>query len=351
MYALDAYDYELPPDLIAQVPASERDNSRLFVVERKREEDFRLGLFHDLPRFLREGDLLVVNDSRVVPARLFGKKATGGDVEVLVLPKDASEGDPFFRSCLIRASKRPRPGAGLSFEGGLGGEVKEVLGYGMTRIAFRGVEDLDAYLEERGAMPLPPYIKRRRGDPLGGLDRERYQTVFSRVAGSAAAPTAGLHFTGAMLQGLGALGIEVASVTLHVGYGTFQPVRATDIRAHRLHREFFRIPRETVEAICRTRKRGGRVVAVGTTVVRTLESAADLQGSLSPCEGETGLLITPGHAFKAVDALITNFHLPRSSLLFLVAAFAGYALTLKAYRRAVSERFRFFSYGDAMLIL
>ncbi len=351
-FDIENYNYDLPAELIAQVPEEKRDHSRLMRVDRsgKDLEDRR---FSDLPLLLRPGDLLVVNNTRVVPARLFGRKETGGRVELLVLPQaDAGEtSSRATRVCLFRSSKRPRPGSRLFFHGSVRARVEAVMGDGLVRVSFDADRPLDEVLEDIGRMPLPPYIKRDRHDRRSAMDRERYQTVFSGEKGAVAAPTAGLHFTRELAAGLERAGVGMAALTLHVGYGTFAPVREKDIRRHRLAPEFYRIPPETADAVARARAEGGRVVAVGTTVVRSLESAAGPDGNIHSSEGWTNLLVTPGYAFKAVDALITNFHLPRSSLLFLVAAFAGIDLVRKAYARAVRERYRFYSYGDAMLIL
>jgi S-adenosylmethionine:tRNA ribosyltransferase-isomerase len=239
----------------------------------------------------------------------------------------------------------------LSFGSNVSAEVREILKNGLVKISFRCKGPIDSLLEDRGHMPLPPYIKRGRESPYSRLDKERYQTVFSKTKGAVAAPTAGLHFAEGLIRRLKRAGISMAALTLHVGHGSFLPVRTRDIRKHELGEEAYRIPRETANAIEATRKKGGRVVAVGTTVVRALETAVDPNGSVSPGKGRTDLLVTPGFSFKAVDALITNFHLPKSSLLFLVSAFAGTALVKEAYNRAISKGYRFYSYGDAMLIL
>ncbi len=331
------FHFDLPPELIAQQPTAERPASRLLHLERAggglHDRQFR-----DLPALLRPGDLLVLNDTRVIPARLWGRKETGGRVEVLVeRPLDE-------RRVLahVRASKSPQPGTRLVFEQGVTAEVtgREA---DLFRLAFN--RPVMAVLEAQGHMPLPPYIEREDTE----RDAERYQTVYARHPGAVAAPTAGLHFDEALLDALAARGIEQARITLHVGAGTFQPVRVEDIREHRMHSEWLRVPQAVVEAVQRTRVRGGRVVAVGTTVVRSLETAAQ-GGELQPFEGETDIFITPGFRFRAVDALITNFHLPESTLLMLVSAFAGHETVMRAYRHAVAQRYRFFSYGDAMFI-
>ena len=350
-FDIEDYDYDLPPGSIAQVPVSERDHSRLFVVDRQK-KSFSDRHFYDLPELLRPGDLVVVNDTRVVPARLFGHKESGGRVEILVLEyPDPADEDPLTRLCMLKSSKRPTIGSLLYFDSGVSGQVKEVLENGLVRIVFGGGRSIDALLEEKGCMPLPPYIKREPDGAYAKLDKERYQTVYSKRKGAVAAPTAGLHFTEELMGKLEQSGISVSTLTLHVGYGTFRPVRTADIRDHVLGEESYRIEPETAETMEKTRKRGGRVVAVGTTVVRALETASDPDGCVAPGQGNTRLLITPGFSFSVVDALITNFHLPKSSLLFLVSAFAGLDLIKEAYGLAVEKGYRFYSYGDAMLIV
>jgi len=351
MFEIEDYSYELPEGSIAQVPASKRDTSRLLVVDRLK-RSFSDSTFRDLPHLLRQGDLLVVNDTRVVPARLLGRKESGGKAEILVLEHQGSTGDkPESRWCLLRSSKRSKEGTILLFGACLTGQVREVGDNGRVRIEFKGNLSIDSLIQEEGRMPLPPYIKRDKNSPFSRLDKERYQTIFSRKQGAVAAPTAGLHFTEALVERLEATGIPLVTLTLHVGYGTFQPVRTRDIRKHRLGKEPYSIDQRTAEAIKGTKEKGGRVVAVGTTVVRALETAAAPNGHMRPGEGETDLLITPGFSFKVVDALITNFHLPKSSLLFLVSAFAGLDLMNRAYGAAIEKGYRFYSYGDAMLIL
>lgn len=351
MYNIEVYDYYLPERLIAQTPTAERDESRLLVVERKAGliSDHR---FSDLPRLLNQGDLVVVNDTRVVPSRIFGRKESGGRVELLVLEHDGpGNRNPLTRWCLVKSSKRPRVGGYLLFEDNISGRVEEVKEDGLTRIHFSGMESLDLWLEKKGRMPLPPYIKRDPGKGQSVLDRERYQTVFALNRGAVAAPTAGLHFSGKLVARLGMAGISLTGLTLHVGHGTFRPVRTRDIRCHQLGQERYIIGPETAGAVNRARADRRRVIAVGTTVVRTLETVVGSDGSIREATGETNLLITPGYQFKAIDGLITNFHLPKSSLLFLVAAFLGLDLVKAAYRHAVEQEYRFYSYGDAMLIL
>lgn len=349
MYDIEDYSYDLREELIAQVPAPDREGSRLLFVDRKR-SSFSDHFFFDLPDLLKPGDLLVVNNTKVIPARLSGRKNSGGKVEILVLEhpvKDGPENDT--RLCLLKASKRPAKGSELIF-GDLRGRVDELGEGGLVRIRFRGARSVDDLIEEQGKMPLPPYIK-REDDRFFSLDRERYQTVFSREKGAVAAPTAGLHFSESALEKLRKKGVSIAEITLHVGHGTFRPVRVKDIRKHDLGSEAYSIEPDAAKAVNSARREGRRVIAVGTTVVRTLESAAQPAGRINAGQGKTGLLITPGFAFKLVDGIITNFHLPRSSLLFLVSAFAGKELVDRAYRRAVEKNYRFFSYGDAMLIV
>jgi len=342
----DDFSYELPPELIAQRPLAERTASRLLVLDGASGAliDRR---FTDLGALLRAGDLLVVNDTRVIPARLLARKPTGGQVEVLIeRPLDAERA-----LAHLRASKATRPGTLLEVldAAGMPGGALEVAGRDGELFEVRSPgEPLDALLERCGHVPLPPYLARADD----AADRERYQTVFARERGAVAAPTAGLHFDAATLAALQAQGVERASVTLHVGAGTFQPVRVDDLGQHRMHAERVTVPAAAVAAIARCRARGGRVVAVGTTVVRSLETAAleSGDGGLAPFAGDSRLFITPGFRFRVVDALVTNFHLPESTLIMLVAAFAGHGPTLAAYRHAVAERYRFFSYGDAMFV-
>jgi len=355
MLETEDYNYDLPQDLIAQVPAPQRDHSRLLAIDRS-SGSFSDHRFFDLSRLLLPGDLLVVNDTRVIPARLFGRKESGGRVEILVLdPSDSGlELDPRGadeRLCLLRASRRPRPGSLLSFASDVLGEIVRVHGNGLVTIRFKGGRRISSLLDDQGVIPLPPYIKRGQDAALQELDKDRYQTIYAATNGAVAAPTAGLHFTQDLFRRLRERGVSVVPLTLHVGYGTFRPVKVKDIRQHRLGYESYAIAPETAESIRAAKEGGGRVVAVGTTVVRALESAAALDGSVAPGKGKTDLLITPGFVFRVVDALITNFHLPKSSLLFLVSAFAGFELIKRTYAHAVEERYRFYSYGDAMLIV
>ncbi len=342
---LSDFDYDLPGELVAQEPVTPRDASRLLVLPAG-DGPWSDARFRELPAQLRPGDLLVFNDTRVFPARLTGRKESGGRCElVLIEPLEGAEGSRW--SALWGASKALRPGVNLRF-GELRAEVEARLGEGVVAVRFdRAGEALSAAVEREGTIPLPPYIKR----PPSPLDRERYQTIWARATGSAAAPTAGLHFTPALLAALTARGVERTAVTLHVGPSTFLPVRGEDLASHRMHEERYHVPAEAAEAVRACRSRGGRVVAVGTTAVRTLESTATLPGgALAVGPGRTSIFIRPGHRFAAVDALLTNFHLPRSTLLMLVCAFGGYERVMAAYRHAVAERYRFFSYGDAMLL-
>ena len=338
-FQAEDFDYELPSQLIAQHPLPERSASRLLLLDRSADActDHRIG---DLPNLLEARDLLVFNDTRVIPARLHARKPTGGQVEILI----ERLLDSHRALVMLRASKPPRAGSELQLELGTV-QVGERQGR-FWELHFPPTADLDQWLTDSGHVPLPPYIDRADGPQ----DRERYQTVYARKPGAVAAPTAGLHFDQALLDRLQARGIEQAFVTLHVGAGTFQPLRAADIRDHQMHPERVSVSAEVCERVARTRARGGRVVAVGTTSVRALESAA-AKGSLQPFEGETQLYLYPGRRFAVVDALLTNFHLPRSSLLLLVCAFAGQQRVLDGYRHAVAQGYRFYSYGDAMLIL
>ncbi len=337
------FDYPLPESLVAQEPLPERDASRLLVVPRDGGA-LEHRRFRELPDLLRPGDLVVANDSRVLPARLVGRKPSGGRCELLLV--EPLESPPGARWRALGQSSKPiRPGTRLAF-GTLEAEVEAAEGDGFFLVRFdRGGAELERALEREGQVPLPPYI-RRAPRPA---DRERYQTILASAPGSVAAPTAGLHLTEALLARLEARGVRRAAVTLHVGPGTFLPVRGDEVEGHRMHAERYHVPRETAEAFDACHSRGGRVVAVGTTTVRTLESAVE-GGRLRPGPGRTELFVRPGHAFRAVDVLVTNFHLPRSTLLMLVCAFGGTDRILRAYREAVTAGYRFFSYGDAMLV-
>ena len=329
------FDYELPPDRIAQVPLADRAAARLLVLQGGRLTDSAV---RDLPQWLRPGDLMVFNDSRVIHARLFGSKATGGRVEVLV-ERVIGEREVL---AMLRASKTPAAGSALSLDGDIRATV---LGRAGEFFHLRFDGDALELIERHGRLPLPPYIERAADT----VDESRYQTVYAREPGSVAAPTAGLHFDEPLLAALQAHGVELAWVTLHVGAGTFQPVRVDNLDEHVMHREWWVVPQATVDAVAATRARGGRVFAVGTTALRALESAA-ADGQLRAGSAETGLFIRPGYRFRVIDALMTNFHLPRSTLLMLVSALGGVDNMRAAYRHAVEQRYRFFSYGDAMLI-
>ncbi|MDQ6710724.1 MAG: tRNA preQ1(34) S-adenosylmethionine ribosyltransferase-isomerase QueA [Candidatus Dormibacteraeota bacterium] len=333
------FDYDLPVELIAQHPPAERDGARMLVLD-PRQDRTTHAMVRDLPDLLASGDLLVLNDTRVLPARLRGMREGGGEAEVLLLRPSGSDG---LWEALVRPGRRLGEGAEISFVGSRLMATIESKAGETAIVRFGGTDDPIAEVRRIGEMPTPPYIKERLEAT------ERYQTVFSKVEGSAAAPTAGLHFTEDLLARIAARGVEVATVTLHVGLDTFRPVRVEDPTQHRIHREWYQLGEETAEAIRRTRRRGGRVVAVGTTCVRVLETTADDTG-VSPGEGWTELLILPGHRFRTVDALLTNFHLPKSTLLMLVSAFAGRDRILAAYAEAVRQGYRFYSFGDCMFI-
>ena len=332
--------FDLPEELIAQTPLKQRDGSRLLLLD-KQTGAVEHRHFYELPEFLGEGDCLVLNDSRVLPARLLGSRFTGGSVE-LVLLRDLGEGR---WECLSRPGKKTRPGTELSFGGGeLTATVEDVIEGGNRIVRFHYEGIFLEVLERLGKMPLPPYIKEEL------QDSERYQTVYSRELGSAAAPTAGLHFTKELLDTIAKKGVKICYVTLHVGLGTFRPVKEEEIENHPKHSEFCMVPEETARIVAETKRNGGRVISVGTTSCRTLESFAREDGSLPVSSGWTDIFIYPGYRFKCVDALVTNFHLPESTLIMLVSALAGRENVLRAYETAVSERYRFFSFGDAMFI-
>ena len=338
------FDYYLPKELIAKFPVEPRDSARLLVLNRRTGE-LEHRIFKDIVDYLNPGDLLVVNDTKVIPARLFGKLETGGRVEVLLV----RQVEPDVWEVMARPARKLKEGKRVVFDEelsavvtGYGGEGKRFL-----RFELAGDRSFMDKLEEIGHVPLPPYIEREERPE----DREKYQTVFARREGAVAAPTAGLHFTEELLRRLENKGIIIKPVTLHVGPGTFKPVKVENVEDHRMDYETYSVPEETAKAIEETRKRGNRIVAVGTTVVRTLESAAGEDGTVKAGEGRTNLFIYPGYRFKVVDALITNFHLPRSTLIMLVSAFGGKERVLNAYREAVKKGYRFYSYGDAMLIV
>lgn len=339
---ISEFDYLLPQELIAQDPVRDRDSSRLMVVRLDR-EGFEHRRFADLCDYLKPGDALIVNDTKVIPARLMGfKETTGAQVEVLLL----KQLDDRRWEALVRPGKKARAGTRIIFKKDLlQCRVLDDTDYGgrVVEMDFEG--PFEEVLEEVGIMPLPPYIKK----PL--LDKDRYQTVYARLAGSAAAPTAGLHFTDELLARIREMGVAVAPVLLHVGLGTFRPVKVEDITTHRMHEEYYEVPEETAAVISGARERGGRVIAVGTTTTRCLESAAAERGVLCPGSGWTDIFIYPGYDFKVIDGMVTNFHLPKSTLLMMVSALAGRDKILAAYSEAVEMRYRFFSFGDAMLII
>lgn len=335
---LSDFDYVLPPDRIAQEPLARRDDCRLLVLDRASGALLHRR-FRDLPDLLHPGDLLVLNDTRVLPARLYGHKLSGGRVEILLTRRrDSSRWLAMTRPGL-------RDGQTIRLPNGLAAVVASIQADGQRILAFdRDGADLDAVLHQIGKMPVPPYVQRPIDNP------EEYQTVYAREEGSVAAPTAGLHFTPELLARLRDTGIHTTTLTLHVGPGTFRPVKVDDVSRHQMHPEWFRLSPESAEAINQSRSEGRRIVAIGTTVVRTLESLADDSGRVHPTEGDTSLFIVPGHRFRAVNAVVTNFHLPRSTLLLLVSAFAGRECILSAYAEAVATGYRFYSFGDAMLI-
>ena len=348
---LSDFDYELPENLVAQVPLPNRTDSRLLHLTSKGVSHEQ---FPDLLKHLHAGDLLMLNDTQVVKARLYGEKDSGGLAEVLlerVVATDANAGhDSTVTSrhalCQVRVSKALQPGRFLQFAE----HSVECVGRKGEFYLLKFPQPVFEFLEAYGELPLPPYIHRESGNAIGEFDETRYQTVFANNPGAVAAPTAGLHFSSELLAAAKDIGVEVAYVTLHVGAGTFQPVRVNDVAEHQMHREYYAISDDAVAAIEQTKQRGGRVVAVGTTVIRALESAAQSTGQVTSGGGETALFIRPGFEFKVVDALVTNFHLPKSTLLMLVCAFAGFEPMIASYKVAVSEGYRFFSYGDAMFI-
>lgn len=335
--------FDLPKELIAQEPCSPRDAARLLCLGRS-DGAISHCVFRDLPELLRPGDLLVVNDSKVLPARLIGRKEGGGAVCELLLLRQV-HGDVW--ECLARPGKRLHAGTRVAFgDGTLTAVIRETLPDGNKRAEFfYDTKTLYEKLDAFGRMPLPPYIQKRLEDP------SQYQTVYAREVGSAAAPTAGLHFTPGLIDKLRARGVGFAEVTLHVGLGTFRPVKEDNILDHKMHSEWYSVGEEAAEQIRRTRAEGGRVIAVGTTSCRTLEAVAAKYGAVRACSGDTDIFIYPGYTFRAIDGLITNFHLPESTLIMLVSAFCGYENTMRAYREAVAERYRFFSFGDAMLVV
>ena len=342
---LTDFDYSLPEGLIAQVPAKQRDASRLLCLERSC-ESIESRQFIDIAKYFQRGDVLVVNDTQVIPARLLGHKTTGGKVEVLLVRQHLHADSKNEWLCLTKSSKPLRVGTVVNFSADFSAEILEEMASPYRLVRFHCDGDFMQQVEAVGHLPLPPYIKRDDCQ----ADRSRYQTVFASEKGAVAAPTAGLHFTAEILQQITAAGVEIVNLTLHVGLGTFLPVRVDDIEQHRMHAELYTIPPKTAETVNRARNEGRRVFALGTTSARALETAATESGNIRAGSGDSEIFIYPGYKFKIVDALITNFHLPKSTLLMLVSAFAGREFILSAYQHAVTEQFRFFSYGDCMLI-
>lgn len=336
------FNFALPPELIAQDPLEDRSSSRLMVLDRKTGQ-ITHRIFHDITDYLHPGDCLVINDTKVIPARLIGQKEeTGAQIEILLLKR--KENDVW--ETLVKPGKKCRPGAKVVFGNGeLCAEILEVLPDGNRLVQFSYEGIFEEVLDRLGQMPLPPYITHKL------KDRNRYQTVYAKYEGSAAAPTAGLHFTRELLKQIEDMGVHIARVTLHVGLGTFRPVKVENVLEHHMHSEYYHVSEEAANLINATKKKGGRIISVGTTSTRTLESVADEDGIIHPGSGNTEIFIYPGYRFKAIDCLITNFHLPESTLLMLVSALAGKEHILAAYEEAVRERYRFFSFGDAMFII
>lgn len=336
------FDYDLPEELIAQDPLADRCASRLMVLD-KETGRIKHEIFHDIAGYLKKGDCLVINDTRVIPARLIGEREnTGGRVELLLLKRRKKD----VWETLVKPGKKAKPGTTVCFGGGmLKATVEDVIEEGnrLVRFSYDGI--FEELLDRLGQMPLPPYITHEL------KDKNRYQTVYAKHEGSAAAPTAGLHFTRELLDEIEKMGVRIAHVTLHVGLGTFRPVKVEDVTQHHMHKEYYRVDEEAAQLINATKKNGGRVICVGTTSCRTIESAADENGIVHAGEGDTGIFIYPGYRFRVLDALITNFHLPQSTLLMLVSALAGKDHIMQAYKEAVKEQYRFFSFGDAMLIM
>ena len=334
------FDYDLPEELIAQVPIDKRDASRLMVLDRKK-QTIEHKVFTDVIDYLDEGDCLVINNTKVIPARLYGKKSTGANVEFLLLKR--LEGDIW--ESIVRPGNKLKPGTKVTFgDGILNAEVLDILNDGTRKVKFTYDGIFNEILDKIGLMPLPPYIHTEL------KERDRYQTIYAKYEGSAAAPTAGLHFTEELLDKIEKKGINVAKVTLHVGIGTFRPVKEENVEEHQMHSEHFYITKEEADKINKAKQNNKRVISVGTTSCRVLESISDENGLVHPCEDDTSIYIYPGYKFKCIDGLITNFHLPKSTLLMLVSALAGREYILKAYKEAVNEKYRFFSFGDAMFI-
>lgn len=338
---LSEFNYELPEELIAQTPIEKRDESRLMILD-KNTGKIEHKIFKDIIDYLEPGDCLVRNNTKVIPARLYGKKATGAKIEFLLLNR--IEGDIW--ECIVRPGHKLKPGTEVEFgDGILKAKVLDVMEGGTRKVEFKYEGIFNEILDKIGLMPLPPYIHESL------KDNDRYQTVYAKYEGSAAAPTAGLHFTPELFEKIKAKGIDVANVTLHVGIGTFRPVKVENVEEHHMHSEHFYIKQEDADKINNAKKNGKRVIAVGTTSCRVLETIADENGMVKPTEGDTQIFIYPGYKYKCLDGLVTNFHLPESTLIMLVSALAGRDYIMKAYNEAVKERYRFFSFGDAMLIL
>ncbi len=335
------FDYYLPQELIAQEPVSQRQMSKLLVMD-KNSGAIEHKLFRDIIKYLKKGDCLVLNDTRVIPARLFGiKEGTGGKIEFVLLKRI----DKDIWEVMLKPGKRAKPGAKFIFGNGqLRADIIQIVESGNRLVKFKYEGIFEEILERVGIIPLPPYITKKPQDV------ERYQTVYSRFEGSAAAPTAGLHFTRALMDEIGEIGVDIAYITLHVGLGTFKPVKVQDLTQHKMHSEYYKIEERDCQLINRAKKMGGRVIAVGTTSCRVLETVADMNGKVNPQEGWTQIFIYPGYEFKVLDALITNFHLPKSTLIMLVSALAGRNKVMGAYNTAIKEKYRFFSFGDAMFI-
>ncbi len=353
MHSIQHYDYDLPEELIAQKPLAQRDRSKLLFLC-KATGELTHHQFFELSDLLSSSDVLVLNNTKVIPARLVGRKATGGKAELLILNYPGERGQQKGKremvcQCLIKTSKRPQIGTSFFFDHHLKAEVIGI-GNGIYRVRFSYKSDFDRLLYKIGRVPLPPYIK-RDGKNADVDDQTSYQTIYASERGAVAAPTAGLHFTKTLLEKIEDKGAAIVTITLHVSYGTFLPIRVSDIRQHQMHSESYVISEKTAACINHAKESGGRILAVGTTCVRTLEYAADDGGHVNPGSGRCDLFIYPGYSFKMVDAMITNFHLPKSTLLMLVSAFAGRENILKSYREAIQHKYRFFSYGDAMLIL
>ncbi len=338
---LSDYDYHLPPGLIAQEPLKKRDSSKMMVLDRAN-GSIENSCFNQLSSYLCQGDTLVLNNTRVIPARLTGKICGRESAAELLLLRKQDNG---FWVAMVKPGRKLKPGARISIGHGVEALIEDYAEEGLRLVSFHSETPFEELLPKLGKVPLPPYINREVDDP------DQYQTIYALEDGSAAAPTAGFHFTGDIFGQLTSIGVETAYITLHIGPGTFQPVKAEDIRDHVMHKEYFRIDQETASRLNLARKNGGRIIAVGTTACRVLETVADENGVIHPASRSTGLYIYPGFKFNAVDAMLTNFHLPRSSLLMLVSALAGHSLIMAAYAKAVNENYRFFSFGDCMLIL